>query len=318
MSVAADIVSGFLGSGKTTLLRHVLANGLQASRVAVVMNEIGDVAIDGQVLTGLSGIEKMVELSNGCICCSIDEYRFDVAIQELVDTARPDLIVMESTGVADPGPLADRARRAGLRVDAVITVVDGANIERYVAETAVAGRQVAEADFLVLNKTDLTAAAHLPRLERRLRRLNRRAPIFRTIHGAVEVPLLFAPGVAAYRRAAASGAGRAAAAGAHLREDRIEAFVYRTSRRLRQEAFERVVARLPRDVYRAKGIIRFAERDWPCLFNYTCGRSEVDWARLPELGRETQLVMIGRELSRYRDRVRRQIARCEVGAEAET
>ena len=92
MSVAVDIVSGFLGSGKTSLLRHVLAGGLRDARVAVVMNEIGEIGIDGRVLTGLGGIEKLVELSSGCICCSIDEYRFDVAIQDLVETARPDLI----------------------------------------------------------------------------------------------------------------------------------------------------------------------------------------------------------------------------------
>lgn len=311
MSVATNIVSGFLGSGKTTLLRHVLAHGLQTARVAVVMNEIGDIGIDGPVLTGLGGIEKMVELSSGCICCSIDEYRFDVAIQELVDSVRPDLILMESTGVADPRALAERARGAGLRVDAVITVVDSSNIERCMAETTVAGRQVAEADFLVLNKIDLAGEDQLPRLERRLRRLNRRAAMFRAAHGAVEPPLLFAPGVAAYRRTAADG-DRGSANTEHLSEDGISAFVYRSRLRLRREAFERVVARLPRDVYRAKGIVRFAERDWPCLFNYTCGRSEVDWSKLPDVGGETQLVVIGREVSLYRDRVLRQLGRCEA------
>ena len=98
----------------------------------------------------------------------------------------------------------------------------------------------------------------------------------------------------------------------HLERDGIGAFVYRTPRRLRQEGFERVVARLPRDVYRAKGIIRFAGRDWQCLFNYTCGRSEVSWVKLPGIGDETQLVIIGREPMRYRDRLLGKLARCEA------
>src|SRR5207249_3852127 len=96
-TVAVDILTGFLGSGKTTLLRHVLEHGLRGKPVAVIMNEIGEVGIDGRVVTGLANVEKMVELTSGCICCSIDDYRFDLAIQEIIDTAKPHLIVIEST-----------------------------------------------------------------------------------------------------------------------------------------------------------------------------------------------------------------------------
>ena len=137
-SVAVDILTGFLGSGKTTLLRHVLEHGLRGKPVAVIMNEIGEVGIDGTVVTGLSAVEKMVELASGCICCSIDDYRFDLAVQEIVETARPQLIIIESTGLADPEPLAHRVKNAGLGLDAVITVVDAANVERQLKETSVA------------------------------------------------------------------------------------------------------------------------------------------------------------------------------------
>ena len=104
-TVAVDILTGFLGSGKTTLLRHVLDHGLRGKPVAVIMNEIGEIGIDGRVVTGLSAVEKMVELSSGCICCTIDDYRFDLAVQEIIETARPHLIIIESTGLADPEPL---------------------------------------------------------------------------------------------------------------------------------------------------------------------------------------------------------------------
>ncbi len=310
MSVAADIVSGFLGSGKTTLLRHVLGAGLGGARVAVIMNEIGEIGIDGRVITGLGAVERMVELSSGCICCSVDEQRFDVAVQDLLDTARPDVVLIEASGLAAPETLTARVRGAGLRVDAVITVVDAAHVGRQLHETEVAAMQIEAADFLILNKTDIVGEGDARRVERRLRRLNGRARIFPAVNAAVEPALLFAPGVAAYRRAITSG-GTVASTG-HLTRDGIGAFVYRTRRPLRQEAFERVVARLPRSVYRAKGIVRFVGREWQCLFNYTCGRSDLGRARVPETGDESQVVVIGREIERYRERLLAQLTGCEA------
>src|SRR6185436_19852594 len=193
--VAVDIVTGFLGSGKTTLLGHVLAHGLKGKPVAVVMNEIGEVGIDGQVVTGLNYVEKMVELSSGCICCSIDEYRFDLAIQELIETVHPHLIIIESTGLADPEPLAYRVKSAGLNLDAVITVVDALNVERFLKDTEVATAQITAADFLVVNKTDLVGESELARVERRLRKLNPRALRLRSVRGAIDSEVLFATGV---------------------------------------------------------------------------------------------------------------------------
>jgi G3E family GTPase len=202
-TVAVDVLTGFLGSGKTTLLRHVLDHGLKGKPVAVIMNEIGEIGIDGTVVTGLSAVEKMVELSSGCICCTIDDYRFDLAIQEIVDTVRPHVIIIESTGLADPEPLAARIKGAGLGLDAVITVVDAANVERELAESEVVARQIAAADFVVVNKTDLVDTRALARVEKRVAGLNPRAARFRSVQGAIDSELLFATGVAAYRERAA-------------------------------------------------------------------------------------------------------------------
>src|SRR3989449_9302316 len=164
-TVAVDILTGFLGSGKTTLLRHVLEHGLAGKPVAVITNEIGEVGIDGKVVTGLANVEKMVELTSGCICCSIDDYRFDLAIQEIVETTKPHLVIIESPGLADPEPLAYRVKNAGLGLDAVITVVDAANVERHLGDTAVARMQIEAADFRVRNTKDLVDAPAVARLE---------------------------------------------------------------------------------------------------------------------------------------------------------
>jgi len=310
-TVAVDILTGFLGSGKTTLLGHVLAHGLRGKPVAVIMNEIGEVGIDGRVITGLANVEKMVELSSGCICCSIDDYRFDLAIQEIIETAKPHLVIIESTGLADPEPLAYRVKNAGLGLDAVITVVDAANVKRHLAETEVARAQIEAADFLVVNKTDLVEDTALAAVERRLTRLNPRAERFRSVRGALDSEVLFATGVAAYRQRAQHPTN-------HLAADGIGSFVYHSARPLRQEAFERVLGRLPRDVLRAKGIVRFAGRDWRALFNFTCGRHEITWIRLDEAGTESQAVFIGRDLDRHRARIERELVACEIDEERRT
>jgi G3E family GTPase len=309
-TVAVDILTGFLGSGKTTLLRHVLEHGLDGKRVAVIMNEIGEVGIDGKVVTGLSAVEKMVELSSGCICCSIDDYRFDLAIQEIVETAKPHLIIIESTGLADPEPLAYRVKNSGLGLDAVITVVDAANVERQLREADVTRAQIEAADFLVVNKLDLVEPAALARVEKRLGRLNARAERFRTVRGAIDSDVLFATGVATYRE-------RARAASGHLHADGIGSFVFRTARPLRQEAFERLLGRLPADIVRAKGIVRFAGRDWHCLFNFTCGRHELTWLKLEgeAAPAESQAVFIGRALERHRPDIEAELAACETEEE---
>lgn len=307
-SVAVDILTGFLGSGKTTLLRHVLDHGLRGKPVAVIMNEIGEIGIDGRVVTGLSAVEQMVELSSGCICCTIDDYRFDLAVQEIIETTRPHLIIIESTGLADPDPLVERVKAAGLGLDAVIAVVDAAAAGRQLRETVVARRQIEAADFLVLNKLDLVDEGAAGRLERRLARANPRAERFRTVRGAIDSDVLFATGVAAYRERGTRQAS------AHLHEDGFTSFVYRSGAPLDQDRFARLLSRLPRDVVRAKGVVQFAGRDWQCLFNVTCGRSELTWVKLPAV-QENQAIFIGRNLARHEGVIRAELAACERATE---
>jgi G3E family GTPase len=304
-TVAVDILTGFLGSGKTTLLRHVLDHGLAGKPVAVIMNEIGEVGIDGRVITGLSAVEKMVELSSGCICCTIDDYRFDMAIQEIVDTTHPHLIIIESTGLADPEPLAYRVRQAGLGLDAVITVVDAANVEHQLAEAEVVERQIEAADFVVMNKLDLVDDTSAARCEQRVAAINPRAERLRTVRGAIDSDVLFATGVAGYRERARSADG-------HRHRDGIGSFLYRSARALDQDRFERLLGRLPRDVMRAKGIVTFHDREWQCLFNFTCGRHELTWMKLPAAA-ESQAVFIGHDITRHEAHLRGELAACETG-----
>ncbi len=307
--VAADIVTGFLGSGKTTLLRHALGGALAGERVVVIVNEIGEIGIDGRVVTGLDYVERVIELSSGCICCSIGEYRFDLAVSQLIEAADPTLMVIESTGLADPRPMLERVRQAGLGVDAVITVADAAHVARAFRLSGVARRQVATADFLVINKTDLVPESSLPRVERRLRRVNGRARVFSCSHGRVPAELLFATGVARSRNGAPASGGAAD----HLDRDGFEVFCYRSDAAVDRERFERFLEGLPNAVFRAKGLIRLPANPWLCLFNFTCGRYELKWVKLNEGARGVEAVFIGRGLGRLRSRIEADLARCQVG-----
>ncbi|MFT4570075.1 MAG: cobalamin biosynthesis protein CobW [Candidatus Binatia bacterium] len=298
--VAANILTGFLGSGKTTLLRSLLEHA-DSSRIVAIVNELGEVGIDGRTVTGLEYSEKAIELASGCICCSVEDSRFEAAVAEIVDRCDPELVVIETTGVADPEPTIERVRRAGLGLDAVVTVVDAANAGRALAWTRVARRQIRAADFLVVSKSDLAGERAAARLERRLRRSNPRAGLVRAIAGRTDLDLLFATGVASRRLRA--DAGEASGSGPHLQDEGIESFSHAFGGAVDRERFEGFLGNLPSAVWRAKGFIRVAGNPWSCLFNLTCGRWELNWVRLADDGPPSQAVFIGREILPLRDSI---------------
>lgn len=282
--VPIDLLTGFLGSGKTTLLRHILDHGLEGRRVAVVMNELGDVGIDGRVVEGVN-VEQMIELGSGCVCCTINR-EFGLALQELIEMASPDLIIVETTGVADPPNIIFETRQIGLSIDATIAVADALNLDRHLAASEAARAQIASADFLVLNKTDLVTAERADRAEARLGEINSRALVVRSVRGAVPAHVLFGTALV--------HAGEPAPHDhRHLERDRISSFSYESRRPFVRERFERVLAGLPETIYRAKGLVRFTESEWSCLFNFTCGRTEFEWREPAGAGFVGQSVFIG-------------------------
>jgi G3E family GTPase len=312
---AVNILTGFLGSGKTTLLKHVLQHGLNQKRVAVIINEIGEIGIDGRAIECLN-VEKMIELTSGCICCQVN-YQFALALQSIVETTKPNLIIIETTGVADPIRLAEEVQTAGFRTDAIITLVDAENIALQLRSTSVARRQIAAADFLVLNKTDLVDERQQRKAEKKLRRYNRRALLIPTKFGDAPHDILFGTAAAIHREhlraleeaKAPSGDGSHAH---HLSDDGITAFTYEGRRLLDRDRFERFLKKLPPTVYRAKGIVRFEESNFASLFNFTCGRYDFDWYRIPDgASFMNQGVFIGKDIDKIREDLLAKLAECE-------
>ncbi len=190
------ILTGFLGAGKTTLLNHILTNQ-QGVKTAVLVNEFGEIGIDNDLIIATG--EDMVELSNGCICCSINGELLD-AVYRILDRPDPvDYLVVETTGLADPLPVAmtflGSDLRDATRLDSIITLIDAENFSDEILDGEVARAQVVYGDILLLNKCDLVEEERLSEVEQRLREIKADARILRSVKGDVSLPLLLSVGL---------------------------------------------------------------------------------------------------------------------------
>ena len=192
------IITGFLGSGKTTLLNHILTNQ-QGLKTAVLVNEFGEIGIDNELIISTDDDNNMVELSNGCICCTINTDLVDAVYKVLERQDKIDYLVVETTGLADPLPVAltflGTELRDLTRLDSIITVVDAANYSLDLFNSQAAYSQVAYGDVILLNKTDLVPEAELETLEAKIREVKEGARIIRTNHSQVPLPLILSVGL---------------------------------------------------------------------------------------------------------------------------
>ncbi len=183
--IPVTVLTGYLGAGKTTLLNRILSED-HGKRYAVIVNEFGEIGIDGQLVVGAD--EEVFEMNNGCVCCTVrgDLIRVVQGLMKRQASAGRgfDAIVVETTGLADPGPVAqtffvDADVRSRTKLDSVTTVVDAKHVMATLDDSREAREQIAFADQIVLNKTDLVSDGELIDVEARLRRLNPLAPIHR-------------------------------------------------------------------------------------------------------------------------------------------
>ncbi|NNJ08761.1 GTP-binding protein [Chloroflexales bacterium ZM16-3] len=302
MTPRITIVTGFLGSGKTTLLRALLERGA-GRRMALVVNEIGQAGFDGPSL-GRAGAPPMVELTGGCICCAAGS-DFLVAVEELIAMTDPEQIVVETTGLAEPGGMIRQARAAGLPLDAVVAVAAADGLDGALAASPVAAWQLRAADLLVLSRVDLASPEAIAGAEARLRELNPRAPIIRAAMGAIDPQLLFGPRLAPDDPDAAPD---------HLHLDGFGSFVWEGDTPLRRAALVELMSSLSPQIYRAKGVIHCGDAPWPDELHYVGGRLELTPFRPREPTRPlNRLVLIGAGAEGMRGKVCAMLDGCAEG-----
>lgn len=190
--IPVTVISGFLGAGKTTLVNHLLSQN-QHYKIGVVVNEFGEVGIDGQLI--VSEQEALIEINNGCVCCTV---RADLvaSVKEMLELAghRLDRLIIETSGLADPAPvlqtfLADPDLRTRVELESVVTVIDALHLSGQLNDEIVR-EQIAFADTLILNKTDLVSQDTLASIRNQVRLINRTATVVQTNHSQVSVDSL--------------------------------------------------------------------------------------------------------------------------------
>jgi G3E family GTPase len=298
--IPVTVITGFLGAGKTTLLRRFLSSP-EGSGTAVIVNEFGAVGIDDALLR--DSAEETVLLGNGCVCC-ITRSDLQLALRRLVfDRERGTVppfarVVIETSGLADPGPIlqtfsTDRALGGEFHIDVVLTVVDAVTGETNLDGAAEARKQVILADRLIISKTDLADAAAVARLTRRLQSLNPHAAIDIAVSGALDPDRVTAP----------SGAERSGFVAEAEHSDGIGSFVIDMAEPVEWQVFARametLIALRGADLLRIKGILNVVGCRGPVVVQYVqhLAHPPVELQAWPDANRTGRLVFITRNIA---------------------
>lgn len=286
MTTPLTLLTGFLGAGKTTLLNRILTER-HGRRIAVIVNEFGEIGIDGALVEGAEG--GVVELANGCICCATRGQLLKSVHAVLGAAPPPEAILVETSGLADPFPVLSELAHSSLvervDVDGVITVVDAANFDRNLDSAEAAFHQIVAADLLLVNKVDLVDPEIPALIERGVRVINDAASILTCVAGKVPLPVLLG-----HRDVAPPGT-----VPVHDHGD-FESVTLAPPPAVDHGRLAAWLEALPANVFRAKGFVRLADPPRRMQVSAVGARHAISPAR--EDGPADTLVVIGRALDR--------------------
>lgn len=301
--VPVTVLTGYLGTGKTTLLNRILSEN-HGRRYAVIVNEFGEIGIDNDLIVDAD--EEVFEMNNGCICCTVrgDLIRIIEGLMKRKGTF--DAIIIETTGLADPAPVAqtffvDDEVRARASLDAIVTVVDARHILQRLEDSHEAEEQIAFADVILLNKTDLVDASDLARVRQRIRAINAQATLHETQHCVVPLEAVLERGAFDLDRILAIEPNFLSEDD-HEHDDTITSVSLRSELPIRSELFmpwlRKLTAEQGQDILRLKGVVAFPGEEQRYVVQgvhmLLDGDHQRDWK--PDEARTSRMVFIGRNL----------------------
>ncbi len=296
--ISSFVITGFLGVGKTTLLINTVKNYFQDKKVAIVINEFGEVGVDGTILKNV--YSEVLEISEGCICCKLSE-EFEKGVREIIQNYNPEIIFVETSGTSEPFPIFMSLQNLGISVDGVICVIDTKNFDNY-KDHSTAKYQIGGSNILVLNKIDLVDEDTLKRVENEVREIKEKynvkniltgQPIFKnyvlfkTKYGVLPEEIFL--GVADLEKV--SKLPENTMPSTHIYDDKFSQKIIYLPDTMEFKELDKLLSNVPKNIYRIKGIVKLKDIPNPLIVNYSFG--DLTFEEFPEYNGKSFLVFIG-------------------------
>ncbi|NPA52005.1 MAG: GTP-binding protein [Aquificae bacterium] len=299
--VSSFIVTGFLGSGKTTLLLNSIKEHFKDKKIAIIVNEFGEVGIDGKILKNV--YSEVLEISEGCICCKLSA-EFEKGVTEILQKYNPEIIFVETSGTSEPFPIFLSLQNLQISVEGIICVIDTKNFENY-KEHSTAKYQIGGSNILVLNKIDLVDEDTINKVQKEVKAIKekyniknvltgepifKRYAIYRAKFGVLPEEVF--KGV--FKIEDILDIGQKVYPTEHITEDSFYQRVIYLPEDIDFKYVEKLLSNLPKNIYRVKGIVKTKDIPVPILVNYSFG--DVTFSEIPNYEGKSFLILIGSNL----------------------
>lgn len=296
--IQSFIITGFLGVGKTTMLTNTVKKHFTDKKIAIIVNEFGDVGIDSKILKNVHS--EVLEISEGCICCQLSQ-EFESGVIEIINKYNPELIFVETSGASEPFPIFLSLQNLGISIEGVICVCDSKNFDSY-KDNSTAKYQLGGSNIIILNKTDLVSDEELEAVTKEIVDIKEEYDIKNNltgkkvfnsymIHHAEQGIVKKEVFEGLYKVDEIIGLAKEYQHDNHTHEDSITQKVAYLNKNIEFKDIDAVLNSLPKSIYRAKGVVVTTDIPKPLLINYSFG--DASYEELEEYNEQSILIFIG-------------------------